>query len=414
MINTNAFGDKLRHLSKKNGFVSSCDPQTMLSVFTVCTGVLLFWTMSRGFRLPHPYGVGHWLINYNHGFIKRGMIGTLVQPLFHAKSPDEIRLIIETLSMASLIGLGAALIYASRIIFSREHGGNPAFVFPVIVFATSSFPTVAASMNGYFDHFLELITLAGILMVSRGRFYVVPFLGVFALCIHELFFIYGLPPLILAVLLKTAEMRRTKEISLKKSGFVLAYTIIPCALFYLTILIFQADTPKEQVNEIREDVYASGVFDRDTVDNVILFHLKNNLTENYRQQKKSSFVQRILNPEIGANVFPSLFFITAWILGILMLARRPFFSIPALAATLSPLVIHLVAWDTHRFSNFTIFHAFATLLAAVVILKPKINFSRRALITISLVFLSVILCNLLGTYKTAITRTEKDSIFHLR
>ena len=47
----------------------------------IFAGVVLLWalgiTIWRGFQLPMKWALAHWLVGYDFGFIKRGLIGAV-------------------------------------------------------------------------------------------------------------------------------------------------------------------------------------------------------------------------------------------------------------------------------------------------------------------------------------------------
>ena len=76
--------------------------------------LLLGLTAARALKQPGNYAIGHWLLNYDYGFIKRGLIGALAQPLFAHKSPTEVRWVISTLSLLTLGALFGSVVTICR------------------------------------------------------------------------------------------------------------------------------------------------------------------------------------------------------------------------------------------------------------------------------------------------------------
>lgn len=389
-------------------------PTYLSAVLATMLGTAIFVTMSRGFRLPLDYTLGHWLLNYGHGFIKRGMIGTLVSPLFHYKSPYEIRLIVQTLSTVTLCGLGALMVYAARAVLFTNGKLNLLCVFPAFVFATASFHALAAGWNGFFDHFLEIITLIGIFAIRKDRLLCIPFLSMFALCIHEVFIVYGFPVLAIAVWMKLTVMRQQNVIVLRRAVFIAIGCILPVIVLYLSILLTQAGHTQQFLAEVRESVAAEGVFTEKVVDDIVLFHLRKDIVDNYRLQTPTSFFTRIANPQVARNVYPVTAFITLCTFGILLVNRRFLFASAILGAAICPLAAHLFAWDTHRFSNFTIFQSFMLLVSVVVILEPKMTISLRRIAVLFAVSVPVIVNNISGVVQIDWSFTDANSVLAMR
>ena len=249
--------------------------------------------------------------------------------------------------------------FAARFMIIERHGGRALWVLPVLIFATSSFPVIAAGLNGFFDRFLELSTLAGIYAISRRKYYAVPFVSIAALAIHELFIIYGFPVICLAAMLRLRTDARAGMVSLRRGGFLFGLVCAPPMLFYLAILFSQFTATPEQLTALGEDIAATGLFPPNTVRNMVMFHLHKNLADNYALQAYDTFLNRLFNPDIAAQVFPATVFIAFWMILLLVRSRNRILIIPAVPVVAAPLLAHFVAWDTHRFSNFTIFQAFA-------------------------------------------------------
>ncbi len=389
-------------------------PKTLAAALTAAAGILIFWSMFRGVRMPGSYAMGHWLINYETGFIKRGMIGTLMLPFFHFKAPQEIRLIIQIISTATLFAMGITAVFAGRMLTRKEVGGGPILWLPFIAFCTSSFIVVASAMNGFFDRFLEITTLIGVFAVIRGRFHAVPFIAMFALSIHELFFVYGFPALALAVLMKLAEGYREGGLRSRQVAYFIGVTLLPSIVFYLSILLSQAGICSTQFDQLEENAAAVGVIDKSSVDFLVLFHLHHNLEENYEMQRYEAFSDRVFRKDIARNVFPTTLYLSFWIIALLVLARQKKLIVPALFAVAMPLAAHLVAWDTHRFTNFTIFQSFVVLFALGGILRPRVSAFPKLTVLAVLLFVPVFLNNILGTVGISKWETEAASVFALR
>src|SRR5690606_17945427 len=61
-------------------FASRVAPDKILPWLAVAWSLLLAGNLCRGLRFPHPFAKGHWLFGFRHGFVKRGLPGTLIEP----------------------------------------------------------------------------------------------------------------------------------------------------------------------------------------------------------------------------------------------------------------------------------------------------------------------------------------------
>ncbi|MBN1337348.1 MAG: hypothetical protein JXB39_15425, partial [Deltaproteobacteria bacterium] len=95
------------------------------------------------------------------------------------------------------------------------------------------------------------------------------------------------------------------------------------------------------------------------------FHLRHDLADNYALQA-SKVLRRFLRGDIAGTILPPLALLLAVASLLLVRLRRAAWIVPLVLATAAPLALHFVAWDTARFSTFTLFHAFVALLAVVL------------------------------------------------
>ena len=53
-------------------------PMVWLGVYLSCLIGAAAWTAFYNYRIQHPFNIGDWLINYSGGFVRRGLIGSIV------------------------------------------------------------------------------------------------------------------------------------------------------------------------------------------------------------------------------------------------------------------------------------------------------------------------------------------------
>ncbi|MBN1335200.1 MAG: hypothetical protein JXB39_04510, partial [Deltaproteobacteria bacterium] len=162
---------------------------------------------ARGYREPHPYPISHWLLDWRHGLVKRGFVGTLVSPLYAWKAPSEVGDVVTTLSLLVLVAALVALaVGALRLARSATRPPDEAMLGgAALVLASSPLPVSMAYTAGFFDRFLELATLGAVAALARRRFATIPILVCAGVLVHELFLLYGLPVLLFAVLVSSVK-----------------------------------------------------------------------------------------------------------------------------------------------------------------------------------------------------------------
>jgi hypothetical protein len=320
-------------------------------------------TAARGYRLPHDYPIAHWLLDYGHGFVKRGLVGTLASPLYAWKSPTEIRDVVTTLTLVVLLGALAALTgCAVRLVRTATRPADRALLAgAAVVLATSPLVMNMAYTSGFLDRFLELATLGAIAALVHRRRTVASILVLFGVAVHEVFLVYGLPVVLFTALL--ARARPEESAGRRHLLGDLAAVLVPAGLAYGAILIGQHLLSDWDVRLIQKDIVRTGVLDA-TGAGFATFHLTHGFAENAALQS-GQVLERLLRWDVWRVVLPPLALLLATSGLLLVRLGRAILILPLLLATGAPLLLHGVAWDTARFTTFTIFHAFVALYALV-------------------------------------------------
>lgn len=116
-------------------------------------------TAARTLGPPLDYAVGHWLLDWRHGFVPRGLVGTLLLPLWRLKSPDEITWAIDTLAL----GVLAALLWVYAGILERLPR------LPALALAASPWVVFAGHTVGYLDQVVDLAVVGAVMGAATGR-----------------------------------------------------------------------------------------------------------------------------------------------------------------------------------------------------------------------------------------------------
>jgi hypothetical protein len=142
----------------------------------------------------------YWLFNYGHGFIKRGLIGTIVTPLVsrvsleHAKPAIAAAHAIACLSIALMfVALFRGAIFAERRADSRL-----ALALSFVCLMCSEMLPVLATDTGSVDPYVIVFVLAGVRLILKRRYAIAVVVGIVGPFIHEGFVLAWAP---LAILL---------------------------------------------------------------------------------------------------------------------------------------------------------------------------------------------------------------------
>lgn len=311
-------------------------------VLAVALGI----TAARAFRPVHDYALGHWMLTWAEGPIKRGLVGSLFAPLTAFKSQGEVRDLVGLLSVLLLVGV---LIWTHGHLRSWAREGWHAWLSALAV-ATSGWVVLASHTSGFFDRWLELATLACLALVgTRGR-WLVPLIAVLATATHEAFLAYGLPVLLVATLLKG---RRPWL----EAGLLAGSTGVCAAV----VLAFSQSLGPAARGRLAERV--SMLLGPENTAGVV-FHLTPDAWEAARVQAHRPFVLA----EGSVVLIPAVLLLWAWMMPALVRSRGWGFGAAAWAASVAPLSLTFVAWDAPRFAAMVVFQC----LALWVVIRPSV------------------------------------------
>jgi len=145
-----------RHIRTWYGLWGELSPQTLLMIFVV----LLLSSMASGIVTPNGWAFTHNLFTYQHGFIKRGLIGAMLElidhPLVYSKGFSDI-------FGWLLLGINMSLL--SLLVYRAIKGCGPLYALFAILFAASASPVFLTYTAGYYDHVGLLATLL-VLLIS--------------------------------------------------------------------------------------------------------------------------------------------------------------------------------------------------------------------------------------------------------
>ncbi len=163
--------------------------QNNLPLILLVLGVL---AALRNIKLVSHWHMTHWAFTYEHGFIKRGLIGEITSRVFGTVTPT----IINSLSWGIMLLLAAALIYLfiKPALESKRVG---AWLFAIVAVTHSGTIPHFEIDIGRFDHINLLILIVCLFVIRQPssvlRFAVIPLLCLTGLLVHEAFFFMFLP-----------------------------------------------------------------------------------------------------------------------------------------------------------------------------------------------------------------------------
>ena len=159
-------------------------------------GIARLWIPSvMGFE--KMYAASQWVFSYDHGLIRRGLVGTVMKIWVPTVS-------IENIHHTALIAYGTFLAFLLIVFYAllryKDKGGQ---LFKLILFFVVNPATISllARNLGRFDLFLTIIMFLSMALVSLNRqVWLIPILMTTAMFIHESFLILYAPTIIASII----------------------------------------------------------------------------------------------------------------------------------------------------------------------------------------------------------------------
>lgn len=326
---------------------------------------LLVWTCAlvlntgRALRFPHPYAKGHWLFTYEHGFVKRGLPGTLIQPWLFRKDSAEIGAFLDGLGLVLLVAsFGVGLAFAYRVL--RRAPRNTAWwltAIGVTTYVLSPFIVSSANLCGYFDHLLMLGTFAGVALLRKDRVIACGLLGGVLMLSHEMFLLFGLPVWCWVVWLRWGGGSRVASILARWRSCL--WLLGPS--FLVTVVIawgervgaFRAAGQRVFDSALKLDVVPKGWLEVST------HPLRVTVSQNVGDQLPR-FLEWLTSDAAMTTIHPTTLAFAG--LGGALLWPRVRDLAVYVAVLLAPVGIAMAGWDWQRFMMMTPFHGFVAIL----------------------------------------------------
>lgn len=351
-ISANGAGPDLEATSAWRRF---CASTTAASLLTGGFFVLVVVTLARSFRLPNNYSKGHWLHNYKHGFIPRGLVGEIVYPIMQNKGPHEIDGIIAFLSWGVLSALVLGMVAVTWLVLSHERSlwRRVMWASLLAAFATSPFVVQTGHLAGYFDHIIQLLGVIALAFVCYRRFWLAGLSCAVAILTHEMFVVTVMPAVFFASLL----FLQGQSWSQKFKGLT-GLLLIPILVSLFTLA---AGTQTNDWSALTRDIARYGVVE---IPSMATVHASQGFRSIFDQMLPTT-LQRMARPESIRAVMPCLVLMLVGGTVMPFGGRAIGLRIVFVLTSLTPLVMLLTVWDgdTGRMTAKTLFCAFCGLIA---------------------------------------------------
>jgi hypothetical protein len=327
--------------------------------FDAVAVIVLVATVCRGLDHVSVYALGHWLLTWDFGYVKRGLLGTLLHPLIMNKQPSEVREIVAMVASVVFTLLAIALLQAARSV--ARVGGLGAL--NSLAFLSSCGVIGMASTFGYLDHVLGCVTFLALVAVGRGRWAVASMLCTFGLAVHELFLLYGLPVVFFSMVLRSSAVGSRRSLPVVAS-------LLPPFAFLLFVFWAQTTVSPERVGLLRAEMLSTRTLDEPAVGSV-LYQLESSFSGNFAQHARR-FPEHVLDWKIGRIAWPTLASLIGASVALLWSGGRARLAPLALLVSLAPLGIHAFAQDASRFTYMAVVQSFFCVYAVVSGARPTV------------------------------------------
>ncbi len=382
------------------------DDRRFWSVAAVTLGTV---SLLKGMRMPGRWAATQALVDYDQGFVKRGLFGQTAGHWLHLERYGRFSLF----SYAVLLVFVALLVTLTVRSGALERLGTGE---PVLLFAASFATTWVAHLVGYMDVLLGTMTVA-LLLVRQpfARLLAAVPVTVLALLMHEMFLLAFLPVVLLSLAVDavaTGEAQR-RRLVMGCAGLSVLALGMTCGL------AFARPLSAGQVAAMETELAARANFPlRTDVFDVMMRGFFDNVA------KIAHTVRTDPGWDITLLLCAVVFAPTLYLLvrGVRWASRAVADESPlgrrlpvlAVAAALSPLGMYAVAWDSGRWDALVCLDAFLVLLVLARALPgPMPRFSGRFRnATVLAVGLSIAAGEGLMDYRTVNTYPFVTDFFH--
>jgi hypothetical protein len=313
--------------------------------------IILVYSILRGLRFPNKWSTTHLLFNYDQGFVKRGLIGSLIN-----KINVEV---FYSYDFAFALGM-LILIINCRLLYllAKEFMASSNMVVCLVpfVYFSSLAPVFLSHTPVYAEHFGLAIVLVAFRIrkpLPRIAFALISFTVI--ILVHEAMFLIFFPPVLISILL---------DQEVKKDRLTLSATAICSVLLGALFLIVGNATISENSARIMHgDLQALADYKlRSEAFEVLFRDMKWTLSNMIGFWSIDGIFIELLNSL--AVTLPVVVLFTFLSRKLLVTIRaHPAFIALAVLSSLSPLILHLVSYDMHRWNTLAITSAFLTLFA---------------------------------------------------
>jgi hypothetical protein len=345
--------------------------------FAVLTAFVFAVAVSKGLRLPSTWAATHMTFNYSQGFIRRGLFGQVLRLFGETRSVryNVLFLCAAILFVAAAIGLGL-LIRRMR----AGDRGDRGLAAAILVLATSPGITFLVHEIGYLDYVGLAAVPFFLLWAARSQrrfavFYVAIPLSVVLALIHEAMVVMFAPALVFA--LACHAVARGAALPRRTQVLLVVHVVLAAlaALLAASLVGTLGNGSAEQLRALQESIARRANFPlRGDAFDAVQRSLRDNLLVVLPRHWKYPVNRNYLITSLGVTL-PGLAFLAAY--GVRLLRRldltrraRAILIGLLLVATVAPLLLNFIGWDSARWNAIAFMACFFCLASIRLFLVP--------------------------------------------
>lgn len=308
--------------------------------------ILFFNSVLRGMRAPGRWAATHLLFNYDFGFTKRALLGSAVAAL-HIPTLYHYSFFF----WFSLVFFAADMMFLLALLRNALSSGDNLSRIVALLFASSLGIVFLAHTIGYFEHITLLVTL--VTLRTRGfyaRALLVLVLFSTSLLIHETGFLLFFPVILLRFALDLTTLNTPRRL--------VVLCILGLLLSAMTFWIGRAHLDNATVEAMRTALQSTADYHlRQDAFLVLTRALDDNVRMTFDIWLNPEF-RRYFGFSLLVTLPTALYLLRA---SLIRISRNPHGIVIgwlAVIASLAPLSLHFLGWDSARWDTLTITTSF--------------------------------------------------------
>ncbi|MBW8866180.1 MAG: hypothetical protein JF610_02445 [Acidobacteria bacterium] len=319
-------------------------------VIVAAMATTLIATCLRAARLPNNFATEHWLIDYRFGFVKRGLVGSLVSLAAGALGARPSEGAIDALAVVAFGAFCAAIMWVCVRLLRRGRWSSD-LALAALVFLSSPFIVMSAHLVGYYDNIVVMLAIVSLALVFERRTWAAAVVQGISLLVHENTLLIALPAVVWAAWLDARSSPRAARRMLP--------LLVPIVMFAL--LAVRQGTAPHHLESSLTHYLATYPFVAGTLADVRVPHwVTIGFYDSYRLHQ-GHLQERLLSQTMIALVFPSLLALVGALFAADGVAAVSADLAIVLVICLLPQAMHVMVWDTSRTWTYSILCAFLLL-----------------------------------------------------